>query len=72
METTAQQMDQILAGDAARILRISASRLNVLVHEGLLHPVRTPGRIRIFSRAEVEALKTARAEKRLLQRIAKG
>jgi DNA-binding transcriptional MerR regulator len=68
---TAPTDDHILMGDASRILRVSASRVNAFVAQGLLNPVRTPGRIRIFSRAEVEALRAARAEKRLLDRMVK-
>jgi len=63
---TAPTTDQILMGDVTRILNLSSTRINTLIAQGLLHPVRTPGRIRLFSRAEVEALRAARAKKRRL------
>ncbi|MCS6305243.1 MAG: MerR family transcriptional regulator [Nitrospira sp.] len=57
--------DPILIGDVIRTLDVSTARINAFVIQGLLHPIRTPGRIRIFSRAEVEALRAARKKKRL-------
>lgn len=66
IDTTPTISDPILMGDTTQILRVSASRVNAFVVQGLLHPVRTPSRIRIFSRAEVEALRAARAKKRRL------
>ncbi len=60
--------DHILAGDTAKILRISVGRVHQFCAAGLLHPIRTPNGTRIFSRPEVLALKARREASRMAAR----
>jgi DNA-binding transcriptional MerR regulator len=52
--------DQILTADTAKILKVSPERVRQLHAAGLLHPIRTPNGMRIFSRSEVLALRDQR------------
>jgi excisionase family DNA binding protein len=62
-KATANNSDFMLTGEVARELERSPQRIIQLEREGKLPAQRTAGGTRLFRRADVEKLKTAREQK---------
>jgi DNA-binding transcriptional MerR regulator len=51
----------LTSSGAAGLLSVTVSALDLFERQGLLHPLRTENRVRLFLRSEIEALRDARA-----------
>jgi len=57
-----REPQNLSAGEASRVLGVAVETLRVWERKGLLHPQRTIGGHRRYSREELDALLTAKAE----------